>query len=292
MSLRAACYVWQCSVPTLLGINLGSRQALLQTLAVKPAHPTANKVGLKLRHLRSYDLASFHHKGTVTSACHRPVVFTSEFWYEEEEEFDVLEIIRPKRIQLVRTWIKEAKESPWDGLTISSEDTLEYNVQSVADQLNSSRLVFQACFCGPQDSARQICDVLWKGQDGPPYFRKVKLRDTLAAPPAHPGKKVVVVDDKEGPKNGAEEFLNELITCNWMSELRDGLGQSADDVEDVLVVIDGIARIQFLSRALDLPLEEILARGLVSPPLVTLHYTGKDTTGSYPDRDGRFMLVQ
>eukprot|EP00878_Enallax_costatus_P009775 GHUV01010208.1.p1 GENE.GHUV01010208.1~~GHUV01010208.1.p1 ORF type:complete len:237 (+),score=85.24 GHUV01010208.1:146-856(+) len=140
------------------------------------------------------------------------VVATSEFWWEDEQEFDALtEVLQPKQVY-VTTPAAAAKH---------------------LQQLKSSTK-FVAAFAAPDLKA--AAEELWQqlGRAGPPLFLKVRTRDTLQ-------------QLEQGPSSSstaAEQFWQELTSQTWRTELDHGLaGQGADSAtaaaaaEQILVIV-------------------------------------------------------
>jgi hypothetical protein len=87
---------------------------------------------------------------------HATTVCTSEFWYEEEDEFDsIKDELTPKHLILVT--------APLD------------DVPALRTALQPVPLT--ACFSG--EHHKQTATELWAGRDGAPYFLKVKRRRSL-----------------------------------------------------------------------------------------------------------------
>lgn len=95
----------------------------------------------------------------------RNLLFTSEFWYEEEEEFDSLtDNLNAKRLFL---------------LCASSDDPCE--VEWARSLLNP--VVMHSGFFAPSRAA--VADYMWHERGGPPLFRKMRERDALTQVPLH-----------------------------------------------------------------------------------------------------------
>ncbi|KAF8056344.1 DAB1 [Scenedesmus sp. PABB004] len=144
------------------------------------------------------------------------VVATSEFWYEEEEEFDALtEVLPPKRVHVATPAAARA---------------------AAAELRAGAQLV--AAFASPAlvdagDAAR-----VWEelGRAGPPLFIKVRAREALgAADAAEPG--------------AAAAFWAELAGQSWRTALDAGLPGAADAAgaaEEVLVLLGTQAGVRAL----------------------------------------------
>ncbi len=112
-------------------------------------------------------------RSTPNAAQHRPrhprcppPVRTSEFWYDEEEEFDAIagDSLRPKHL----TVVVAGGGGGGGGASIASTTR------------------FDACFHSPGPAATSAAADLWAGRPeaGPPFFIKPRARPDLDADPA------------------------------------------------------------------------------------------------------------
>ncbi|GBF91916.1 hypothetical protein Rsub_04640 [Raphidocelis subcapitata] len=134
------------------------------------------------------------------------VAHTSEFWYEEEDEFDGLrELLDPKRVVLATPAAR-------------------------ADALRGRPFVTAFASGG----AAAAAEALWRdlGLAGPPLFLKIRTREVLTRLEGGGGGGAAAA-----AAAAADEFWGELLTQNWRTELVYGLGRrEAAEPEEVLVV--------------------------------------------------------
>jgi len=145
---------------------------------------------------------------------------TSEHWYEEEAEFDGVagELLLPKRLLLVA----------WDPNDSSISTAAQNTAQCIAQHLAGATL--SAGFASPESTEGTAA--VWQavGANGPPFFRKIRTRQMDSS------KKL-------------EEFVTELLTQNWRTELDYGLGGADLTPLEYLLVV---ATQQQLQALLDL----------------------------------------
>eukprot|EP00879_Flechtneria_rotunda_P005184 GHRR01005466.1.p1 GENE.GHRR01005466.1~~GHRR01005466.1.p1 ORF type:complete len:268 (+),score=79.40 GHRR01005466.1:76-879(+) len=138
------------------------------------------------------------------------VIATSEFWWEDELEYDALtEVLLPKRVYL------------------ATPSSCEQHLQQLKDSTE-----FAAAFTAPdlQESVEQLWQQL--GRAGPPLFLKVRTRRSLQP-------------DAQGSirQTAASDFWQELTSQTWRTELDYGLvsGKEAtaeSTAEQILVIAD------------------------------------------------------
>lgn len=153
----------------------------------------------------------------ITRSHRLPVVATSEFWWEDEQEFDALtEVLLPKQVVLCTPPA----------------------CQSHLQQLHPIKFV--AAFCSPAD--KQEAEQLWEGlgRAGPPLFLKVRTRDTLQSV------------DQDGASSAADGFWREIAGQSWRMDLDYGLNKDATLqalTESLLVVVSSSSGLQQLLAA-------------------------------------------
>jgi hypothetical protein len=124
-------------------------------------------------------------------------IFTSEHWWEEEDEFDSLtDALRRKLIYVITP-----------GGSENEIDMLRSSLANVA---------FNAGFCSSEEI--EYATKLWAGRDKPPMFLKMRRRMTLDAADRVP------------------QFLEEALQQNWRLDLDAGLGLEEPPAENLLVI--------------------------------------------------------
>lgn len=155
------------------------------------------------------------------SAADHFVVATSEFWYEEEEEFDSLtDAVKPKNVVL---------------LTAPRANIPEFQERS---RKAFRGLVFHAALSSQIEI--DLAKTVWAGRDGPPYFHKVRVRNSL--------------DKAAADMNAANAFWHEVLSQNWRMELDYGLGVEIPN-EDTLLVVCSYRTLQQLLESVAVSLE-------------------------------------
>ncbi|GLI61089.1 hypothetical protein VaNZ11_003304 [Volvox africanus] len=170
---------------------------------------------------------------------------TSEHWWEDEEEFDAItEVVVPKRLHLAVPAAPAGDESTvWCPL---SEATLR-------KMFTASGGRYSVGFSSIKHKAE--AEALWRElqQDGPPFFKKVRTRETLD----------VLEDAGAGPdavSKAAEELWGELCGQTWRVELDYGLeGSETDPRDELLLICNWLAASRFLSHA-GISTEDMAAR--------------------------------
>lgn len=138
---------------------------------------------------------------------------TSEFWYEEEEEFDSLtDILTSKDIVI---------------LPLSNDTDLETAHQILGSIDNITAAWFythnhSAATQQQQQDSQLLPQQLWTGrkESGPPYFKKLKYRTY-------------------NNNNEMEALWEELLSQNWKVELDAGLGVENHRPVEVLLLLVG-----------------------------------------------------
>ena len=136
---------------------------------------------------------------------------TSEFWYEDEDEFDAIAgSLRRKQVFVF-------------GCDEGDEASSSLLLQTTAARL--SAVAFDACFYGCAAGENEELAIaaplaaLWPAErSGPPYFLKPRRRpalDELAA---------VSSSSSTSSENAADSAWKELASQNWRVELGYGLG--------------------------------------------------------------------
>jgi len=129
---------------------------------------------------------------------------TSEFWWEEEEEFDaVTDRVLPKYFYIL------------------TPPTSENDAKFEAAALLIEGIKFTAGFCGPD--VEDFATAVWKGNAGPPLFLKMRPRQCLGGAEGH-------------KPHDTQRFLTECLERNWRMDLDAGLGDKAPEAEPILVV--------------------------------------------------------
>jgi hypothetical protein len=142
---------------------------------------------------------------------------TSEFWYEEEPEYDaVTDALLPKLVAVVAAPAADAGGGGAEALA--------------ALRACLAPAPLAAAFAGAGEA--EFARALWAGRDGPPYFLKVKAREALGA----------------GAAGGADAFFAEALEQNWAVLLDAGLGQETRACEWLLVVCAPAAAEALLER--------------------------------------------
>eukprot|EP01024_Parvocaulis_polyphysoides_P014711 TRINITY_DN16154_c0_g1_i2.p2 TRINITY_DN16154_c0_g1~~TRINITY_DN16154_c0_g1_i2.p2 ORF type:complete len:212 (-),score=28.49 TRINITY_DN16154_c0_g1_i2:265-858(-) len=136
----------------------------------------------------------------------RLIVATSEYWWEDEEEFDaVKDILLPKNIILV----SQQK--------ISKPQKLKTNLKNFS---------FDVGFCSKQ--ARQLADIIWEDRGGPPYFLKMRQKESLN----------ILEEGVEQSQSAAKKFWEEILSQNWQVKMDYGLkDQNSEDQESIIAVV-------------------------------------------------------
>jgi hypothetical protein len=141
---------------------------------------------------------------------------TSEFWYEEDSEYDaVTDAMLPKMVAVVA--------APAAGAGGDGAEAL------AALRACLAPAPLAAAFAGAGEAA--FARALWAGRGGPPYFLKVKAREAL------------------GAAGGADAFFAEVLQQNWAVLLDAGLGQETRACEWLLVVCAPAAAAALLERS-------------------------------------------
>ena len=156
---------------------------------------------------------------------------TSEFWYEDEIEFD-------------------AEPSPKQLVIVSAASSSAGDPSPLVQRL--SRMQLASAFCPPSPSAAaDLCAELWRSRSGPPLFRKARSRAALA----EPGIETAAAAAGDAPASVVGLFLAELINTNWDPALDDGLGKKAlaAEKEESLLLVAGSGAFEALLRALRVP---------------------------------------
>ncbi|KAF6262207.1 hypothetical protein COO60DRAFT_1496878 [Scenedesmus sp. NREL 46B-D3] len=149
-----------------------------------------------------------------------PVVATSKFWWEDEQEFDALtEVLPPKLVY------------------ITTPSACQQQLQQLKDGTR-----FVAAFTAP--ALQQQVEGLWQqlGRAGPPLFLKVRARSGLQE----------VEQQGPGAVSAADQFWGELAGQTWRTELDHGLAKEATEataVEQLLVVTASPAGVECLLQA-------------------------------------------
>lgn len=153
---------------------------------------------------------------------------TSEFWYEDEEEFDAIAgSLRRKTVYIV--------EGGGEAATTTATSTIE----AAAAQLSS--VSFDACFYGQggdEDKGASSCApalaALWPpSRSGPPYFLKPRRRPALDAL-----SRLIEAGSEETAETSAaaaaaaDSAWSEIASQNWRVELAYGLGGGAGGGRD------------------------------------------------------------
>lgn len=152
----------------------------------------------------------------------RPFVATSQFWWEEEQEYDgITEVLHPKNAYLVAADVE--------------------NTGDLRRRLAPTK--FSAAFGSKKriDTATRLWEEL--GQAGPPLFLKVRSREALN----------ILEDGKSSSEDTAKAaavLLDELCKQNWRLELDYGLDSAAAaPVEYLLVITNRLACQRLLAAA-------------------------------------------
>lgn len=147
--------------------------------------------------------STFSHQFNRKRMPHPPK--TSEFWWEEEEEFDaVTDRVLPKYFYIL------------------TPPTSEYEAaNSEAAALSIKGIKFTAGFCGPD--VEDFATAVWNGNAGPPLFLKMRPRQCLAGAEGH-------------EPHDTQRFLTECLERNWRMDLDAGLGDKPPEAEPILVV--------------------------------------------------------
>ncbi|KAG2437251.1 hypothetical protein HXX76_005914 [Chlamydomonas incerta] len=165
----------------------------------------------------------------------RVVVRTSEHWWEDEEEFDAItEIVIPKKLHVavVATGAGTA-QADWAVVAEAAEAAVMSNAGGK----------FASGFTGQPSKA--LADALWSrlGQDGAPFFKKCRVRDTLttletAGAPA------------EQVSAAAEALWTELCGQTWRPELDYGVaGGDTHPTDQLLLACNSLAAERLLAHA-------------------------------------------
>ncbi|KAI8466647.1 MAG: hypothetical protein J3K34DRAFT_55283 [Monoraphidium minutum] len=148
------------------------------------------------------------------------VARTSEFWYEEEDEFDaVTEILEPKRVCLLP--LQRCGGAAGGGAAALGA---------------AAGAPFLTAFASPASLA--AAERLWEelGRAGPPLFLKVRPRPALGALEA-------AGLDAAAAAAQADALWAELLSQSWRTELDHGLGKREEGagLESILVMADAAA---------------------------------------------------
>lgn len=135
---------------------------------------------------------------------------TSEFWWEEEEEFDaVTDRVRPKHLYVL----------------IPSSCKHPDSADCESAKLVIDRIQFVAGFCG--EDVADFATAVWSAKAGPPLFLKMRQRQFLGCPKGH---------DSCIIGTSIQEFLTECLERNWRLDLDAGLGGKEPEAEPILIV--------------------------------------------------------
>ncbi|KAG2439710.1 hypothetical protein HYH02_010589 [Chlamydomonas schloesseri] len=166
----------------------------------------------------------------------RVVVRTSEHWWEDEEEFDAItEIVIPKKLHLavVSADTGAASQADWAVLATAKEAVVKANAGGK----------FASGFTGQPSKA--LADALWSrlGQDGAPFFKKCRVRDSLSTLEA-PGASADEV------LAAAEALWTELCGQTWRPELDYGVaGGDTNPTDQLLLACSSLAAERLLAHA-------------------------------------------
>jgi len=142
----------------------------------------------------SVDFVGCRPRGVVLPPRRLPPSRSSEFWYEDEEEFDA---ISDDGIQAKVTFLLASSSSSDDGCSRAAE----------AVRVSLANIELHGAFAPADDpDVFAEAEMAWEGRGGPPYFLRVRDRLGLAA---------AAGTDDAAAEAAAREVWSELLSINW-----------------------------------------------------------------------------
>eukprot|EP00198_Chlamydomonas_reinhardtii_P005562 XP_001694898.1 predicted protein [Chlamydomonas reinhardtii] len=155
------------------------------------------------------------------------LVRTSEHWWEDEEEFDAItEIVIPKQLHLAVVATGAGTSQARAGIMV---DWVVVSEAAEAAVKSNAGGKFASGFTGQPSKAH--ADALWSrlGQDGAPFFKKCRVRDSLSTLEAADA-------SAEQVSSAAEALWTELCGQTWRPELDYGVaGGDANPTDQLLL---------------------------------------------------------